>query len=318
MIGSRRGEEVYAAEIGLRRKSGRLRLRRVREAPIYAFLFACAALSVLTTIGIIAVLIEETVNFFGEVSIVEFFTARQWTPLFTEKHFGILPLLSATMLMAAGAMVLAIPLGLAVAIYLSEYAPDSVRGVVKPVLEILAGIPTVVYGYFALQFITPNIIRPIFADAGVFNAASASIAMGIMILPLVSSLSEDAMRAVPQSLREGAYGVGATKFEVATRVVVPGALSGIIASFILAASRAVGETMIVTIAAGQIPNLTWNPLEAMEAMTAYIVQVSLGDTPRGTIEYSTIFVVGLMLFASTLVMNIFAQFLLHRFREVYE
>ncbi|HXG36883.1 MAG TPA: phosphate ABC transporter permease subunit PstC [Dehalococcoidia bacterium] len=292
--------------------------RQVREWPIYAFLFACAAISIITTLAIVIVLIEESVNFFQEVSITEFLTDTEWTPLFTEKHFGVLPLLSATFLMATGAMVVSVPLGLAAAIYLSEYASDGVRAVVKPVLEVLAGIPTVVYGYFALQFITPNIIQPLFPDAGVFNAASASVAMGIMILPLVSSLSEDAMRAVPNSLREGAYAVGANRFEVATRVVVPAALSGIFAAFILGMSRAIGETMIVTIAAGQIPNLTWNPLEAMEAMTAYIVQVSLGDTPRGTLEYSTIFAVGLLLFLSTLVMNIASQWLVHRFREVYE
>jgi len=216
-------------------------------------------------------------------------------------------------------MFLALPLGLAAAIYLSEYAHPNVRRVVKPVLEILAGIPTVVYGYFALQFISPEIIQLLFGrDTSLFNALSASIAMGIMILPLVSSLSEDAMRAVPQALREGAYGLGANKFEVATRIVVPAALSGIVAASILAISRAVGETMIVTIAAGLQPNLSWDPLEGMEAMTAFIVQVSLGDTPRGTLEYSTIFAVGMMLFLSTLVMNVAAQWLLARFREAYE
>jgi phosphate transport system permease protein len=188
---------------------------------------------------------------------------------------------------------------------------------VKPVLEILAGIPTVVYGYFALLFIAPEILRPFGQDTA-FSAASASVAMGIMILPLVASLSEDAMRSVPQSLREGAYGLGATKFEVATRVVVPGAFSGIIAAVILAASRAIGETMIVVIAAGNQPNLSWNPFEAMQAMTAYIVQVSLGDTPRNTIEYSTIFAIGALLFVATLILNIFAQWLLAKFREVYD
>ncbi len=293
-------------------------VRRAREWPIYAFLFACAILSIGTTAGIIYVLLEETVGFFRDVSVLEFFTDTQWTPLFQDQHFGVLPLLSATFLMAAGAMAVAVPLGLGAAIFLSEYSPASVRAVVKPLLEVLAGIPTVVYGYFALKFVTPNIVEPLFPEAQVFNAASASLAMGIMILPMVSSLSEDAMRAVPQSLREGAYGLGANRFEVATRVVVPGALSGIFAAFILAVSRAVGETMIVTIAAGNQPNLSWNPLEAMQAMTAYIVQVSLGDTPAGTIEYRTIFAVAMVLFASTLVMNVAAQWLLHRFREVYE
>ena len=205
------------------------------------------------------------------------------------------------------------------AIYLSEYAHPRVRSVIKPVLEVLAGIPTVVYGYFALHFISPELLQCIFGnDVSIFNAAAASIAMGIMILPLVSSLSEDAMRAVPQALREGAYGLGANRFEVATKVVFPAALSGIIAAVILAASRAVGETMIVAIAAGQLPNLTWNPFEEMAAMTAYIVQVSLGDTPRGDQEYSTIFAVGMLLFLITLVMNIFAQWLLARFREEYD
>jgi phosphate transport system permease protein len=291
----------------------------MREWPIFAFLFLCATISIVTTIGIVVVLFEETYHFFREVSIIEFFTETEWTPLFTEKHFGVLPLLNATLLMSLMAMLLALPLGLMAAIYLSEYAPDAVRSVLKPILEVLAGIPTVVYGYFALQFISPEIIQRLFgSDTSLFNALSASIAMGIMILPLVSSLSEDAMRAVPRSLREGAYGLGANRFEVSTRVVLPAALSGIVAASILAISRAVGETMIVTIAAGQIANLSWNPLEAMAAMTAYIVQVSLGDTPRGTIEYSTIFAIGSLLFLTTLALNVFAQWLLARFREEYE
>ena len=293
--------------------------QRIREVPIYTFLFCCAILSIFTTFGIVFVLFQETYAFFEEVSLIDFLTDTEWTPLFTDKHFGVLPLLNATFLMALGAMLIALPLGLAAAIYLSEYAPDAVRSVVKPILEILAGIPTVVYGYFALQFISPEIVRFFFGqETSQINAMAASIAMGIMILPLVSSLSEDAMRAVPRSLREGGYGLGANRFEVATRVVVPAALSGIVAASILAISRAVGETMIVAIAAGQTPNLSWNPLEAMEAMTAYIVQVSLGDTPRGTIEYSTIFAIGSLLFLCTLVLNIFAQWLLARFREEYE
>jgi len=300
-------------------RSRKRTLRRAKEWPIYAFLFACAAVSIVTTLGIVAVLIEETANFFGEVSVVGFLTGTEWTPLFTEKHFGVLPLMNATLMMALGAMLVAVPLGLLAAIYLSEYAHPRIRSVVKPVLEVLAGIPTVVYGYFALQFISPEIVRFVFGgDTSLFNALSASLAMAIMILPLVSSLSEDAMRSVPQSLREGAYGLGATKFEVATRVVFPGALSGIVAAVILAGSRAVGETMIVTIVGGNQPNLSWNPLEGMQAMSAYIVQVSLGDTPRGTIEYSTIFAVGLMLFVVTLSLNVLAQWLLSRFREAYE
>lgn len=295
-----------------------IRVRRAREAIIYSSLFFCAIVSVFTTFAIVAVLFEETWAFFQDVPILDFLTGTQWTPLFTSKQYGVLPLLSATLLMSFIAMMVAVPLGLAAAIYLSEYAPSSVRAVLKPVLELLAGIPTVVYGYFALTFITPTVLRAIFVDIGPFNALAAGVAMGIMIMPLVSSLSEDAMRAVPNSLREGAFGLGANRFEVATRVVFPGALSGIMAACILAISRAVGETMIVTIAAGQQPNLSWNPLERMQAMTAYIVQVSLGDTPRGTIEYSTIFAVGMLLFVCTLLLNIVAQWLLSRFREVYE
>jgi phosphate transport system permease protein len=294
--------------------------RRLTEAPIYVFLFACATLSIFTTVGIVLVLFEEALHFFADVSIIEFLTSTEWTPLIGEQHFGVLPLLNATIMMALGAMVFAVPLGLLVAIYLSEYAHPRVRGVIKPVLEVLGGIPTVVYGYFALTFITPQILQPLLGSGNVFvfNALSASLAMAVMILPLISSLSEDAMRAVPQALREGAYGLGANRFEVATKVVFPAALSGIVAAVILAASRAVGETMIVTIAAGTQPNLTWNPLEQMEAMTAYIVAVSLGDTPRGTIEYSTIFAVGMLLFIVTLLMNILAQWLLAKFREVYD
>ena len=224
-------------------------LRRAREAPIYAFLFLCAVLSIVTTLGLVIVLFEEAYLFFKEVDIVEFLTGTRWTPLFETKHFGVLPLLNATIMIALGAMLVAIPLGVLAAIYLSEYASPGIRGVIKPVLEVLAGIPTVVYGYFALQFIAPELLAPL-GQRTAFSAASASIAMGIMILPLVASLSEDAMRSVPQSLREGAYGLGANRFEVALKVVVPAALSGIIAAVILAMSRAVGETMIVTLAAG--------------------------------------------------------------------
>jgi phosphate transport system permease protein len=294
-------------------------MRRLREAPIYAFLFLCALISIITTVGIVLVLFEETASFFGEVSVTEFLTGTEWTPLFTEKHFGVLPLLNATLFIAFMAMLVAVPMGLLAAIYLSEYARPSVRRIVKPILEVLAGIPTIVYGYFALTFISPDVLQGLFGGSvNLNNAMSASLAMSVMILPLVSSLSEDAMRSVPQALREGAYGLGANRFEVATRVVFPAALSGIVAACILAASRAVGETMIVAIAAGLQPNLSWNPFEGMATMTAYIVQVSLGETPRGTIEYSTIFAIGMMLFLSTLVLNILAQWLLSRFREEYE
>jgi phosphate transport system permease protein len=280
-------------------------------------LFLCSVASILTTVGIVAVLLYESASFFRHVPVLEFLTGRQWTPLFIDQSFGVLPLLTGSLLVAVGAAMVALPLGLAAAIYLSEYAKDSVRSVLKPILEILAGIPTVVYGFFALTFVTP-IIRSIWPQADVYNALSASIVVGIMIIPMVSSLSEDAMSAVPRSLREGAYALGATKFEVATRTVVPAALSGIIASFILAVSRAIGETMIVTIAAGGQANLTLNPLRSVQTMTAYIAQTATGELAHGSVEYQTIFAVGLTLFAITLVMNIISIFVLRRFREVYE
>ena len=259
----------------------------------------------------------EALKFFGEISFWEFISGTRWTPLFSSKHFGVLALVAGTTLTAVLAMVVALPLGLLSAIYLSEYAPDKVRKPVKPILEVLAGIPTVVYGYFALLFVTP-ILRQISGDISVFNALSASIVMGIMILPMVSSLSEDAMRSVPRTLREGAYALGSTKLEVSTLVVVPAALSGIVSAFILAVSRAIGETMIVTIAAGQNPNFTLNPFVPIETMTAYIVQVSMGDTPAGSIEFETIFAVALLLFAITLAMNLLSQYVVSRFREEYE
>ena len=287
------------------------------ETIVKTLLFLCGIVSIFTTVGIVSVLIFEAALFFQEVSFFEFITSTRWTPLFASKHFGIWPLLTGTMLTSIGAIIVALPLGLLSAIYLSEYAPDLVRQVVKPVLEILAGVPTVVYGFFALLFVTP-ILRGISDDIAVFNAMSASIVMGIMILPMVSSLSEDALRAVPRSLREGAYALGATKVEVALQVVVPAALSGIVAAFILAMSRAIGETMIVTVAAGQNPTFTLNPFVPIETMTAYIVQVSLGDTPTGTLEFKTIFAVGLSLFTLTLGMNLLSQFVVRKFREVYE
>ena len=293
------------------------RRRDIQERVVGGTLFLCAAVSILTTLGIVVVLITESAGFFAEVPIFEFLTGTQWTPLFRPQHFGILPLLSGSVLVAAGAAIIALPVGVATAIYLSEYADDRLRRVLKPALEILAGIPSVVYGYFALTFVTP-LLRGVFPQTNIFNAASASIVMAVMIIPLVASLSEDAMRAVPGALREGAYALGATKFEVATRVVVPAALSGVVASFILAVSRAIGETMAVTIAAGSTPRLTLNPLESIQTMTAYIAQVSLGETPFGSIEYKTIFAVGLTLFAITLLMNVVSVWLLQRYREVYE
>lgn len=304
---------VPVAYLQARRRWRKLLTERIAAA----MLLSGTLVSILTTIGIVTVLLYEAVQFFGEVSIIDFITGTKWTPLFASKHFGVLPLVTGTILVAFGAMIVALPLGLLSAIYLSEYAPNRVRRTVKPVLEVLAGIPTVVYGFFALLFVTP-ILRDISDDVAVFNALSASIVMGVMIMPMVSSLSEDAMRAVPRSLREGAYALGSTRMEVATKVVVPAALSGIVASFILAASRAIGETMIVTIAAGQNPNFTLNPLVPIETMTAYIVQVSLGDTPAGTLEFKTIFAVALGLFVITLAMNMLSQYIVYRFREVYE
>jgi phosphate transport system permease protein len=291
--------------------------RHRNERVIGAVLLLCSAMSILTTVGIVGVLVYESSTFFRQVPLLDFLTGTKWTPMFIDQSFGILPLLTGSLLIAVGAAAVALPIGLAAAIYLSEYASTTVRQILKPVLEVLAGIPTVVYGFFALTFVTP-IIRSIWPQTDVYNGLSASIVVGIMIIPMVSSLSEDAMSAVPRTLREGAYALGATKFEVATRSVVPAALSGIIASFILAISRAIGETMIVTIAAGGQANLTLNPLRSVQTMTAYIAQTATGELAHGSIEYQTIFAVGLALFAITLVMNIISIFVLRRFREVYE
>ncbi len=271
-----------------------------------------------TTVGIVAVLLIEAIPFFGDVSVISFLTGTKWAPLFADKSFGALPLLSATALIAGMALAVAFPLGLLTAIYLSEYAPDVVRSTVKPALEVLAGIPTVVYGFFAISFISPNIVRPLFDSETIFTALAASLAMGIMLIPMVVSLSEDAMRSVPSALREGAYALGANRFQVSVRVVVPAALSGIVAAGLLALARAVGETMIVTIAAGGVPNLSANPLEAMQAMTAYIMEVAMGDTPRGTVEYRSIFAIGMLLFVFTLGLNLVARGFIAKFREVYE
>lgn len=279
-------------------------------------LFLCAAISVLTTIGIVYTLLTETINFFRTIPIGEFLTGTKWSPLIEPKSFGILPLLSGTLLVTLIAIVVAVPIGLASAIYLSEYAPERVRKIVKPVLEVLAGVPTIVYGYFALTFVTP-ILKSIFPGMGVFNALSAGLVIGVMIIPMISSLSEDAMSAVPKSLRHGAYALGATRFEVALKIVVPAAFSGIVSSVVLAFSRAIGETMIVAVAAGSTPNLTINPLESIQTMTAYIVQVSMGDTPHGSIEYGTIYAVGMTLFVITFLLNILALYVARRFREEY-
>ena len=293
------------------------RRRVLVEGTVRTVLFAAAAVSVLTTAGIIFTLLGETFQFFTQISPVEFLTGTRWTPLFVSKHFGVLPLVNGTLAVALVAMLIAVPLGLLAAVFMSEVAAPRLRTFLKPALEILAGIPTVVYGYFALLFVTP-ILREIFPDAGIFNVLSAGIVMGFMILPMMASITEDALQAVPLGLREGSYALGATKLETAAKVIVPAALSGILAAVILSVSRAIGETMIVSIAAGQQPRMGFDLLNSMETMTAYIVQVSLGDTPQGTIEYQTIFAVGTLLFAMTFAMNLLGDWLVRRFREVYE
>ena len=291
--------------------------RRWTEECIRFFLFLCAFVSIITTAGIIWVLLEESYSFFLEVSPFEFLTGTRWTPLIEPRSFGVLPLVCGTTLVVVGAALVSLPLGLASGIYLSEYASDRTRNVLKPTLEVLAGIPTVVYGYFAITFVTPLLMK-VLPQTQVFNAASAALVVGVMILPMVASLCDDACRAVPQSLRNAGYALGATELEVSTQVVLPGALSGVLASFVLALSRAIGETMAVTLAAGATPKLTLNPLESVQTMTAYIVQVSMGDTPTGSISYQTIFAVGALLFVITLIMNLIANRVLNRFREVYE
>lgn len=287
------------------------------EKFIETVLLACGMLSVFTTVGIIGVLLFETIGFFKEVSIIEFLTGKEWTPLFVKKHFGVLPLVAGTALTSAIAISVAGPLGILTAIFLSEYAPTSLRQILKPILEILAGVPTIVYGYFALLFVTP-LLKKLIPDLGGFNALSPGIVMGIMIVPLVSSLSEDAMYAVPRGLRDAAYALGSSRLQTAWQVVVPAAFSGITASFVIAISRAIGETMLVAIAAGQMPNLTFNPLVPIETMTTYIVQISLGDTPTGTLGFRTIFAVGMLLFLSTFALNLIGDFMRQRFRERYE
>ena len=338
--------------LSLRKDESQLASHRARrhfeQSAVLWVLRAAALVSILTTIGIVAVLVSQSVGFFQEqvcvlnegepikpcepgvngtmqhVSVLDFLTGDKWAPLFKPyrdlgKSFGVLPLVTGTFLVAAVAGVVSLGLGIGAAIFLSEYAPESLRRIIKPILEVLAGIPTVVYGYFALLTIGP-VLKAVIGDdhIGTFSALSAGLVMGIMIMPMVTTLSEDAMISVPRSLRDAAYALGATRFEVATKVVVPAALSGIVSSFILAVSRAVGETMIVYLAAGGRPNLTFNPLEAVQAMTAFIVNVALGDTPHGEIEYYTIFVVGLLLFLVTLVMNILGRLVVQRFRQQYE
>ena len=292
------------------------RVRVIKERAIELMLFLAALVSVLTTVGIVYVLVKESVLFFQHVSIVDFLTDTQWTPLFDDAHFGIMVLLSGTLTSSAVALAIAIPLGTVIAIYLSEFAPFSVREVAKPFLELLGGVPTIVYGFFALLVVTP-VLQWFYPELPGFNLLSAGIVMGIMIIPYVSSISEDAMRAVPMNLREGSYAMGATRFQTATKVVVPAAFSGIASAYILGISRAVGETMIVAVAAGMQPNLTFNPLEPAATITAYIVQVALGDLPHGSIGYQTIFAAGLTLMLFTLACNVAGHLLRRRFREAY-
>jgi len=298
-------------------------MRMIRESGWGSVFFLCAFLSVITTIGIVLVLLYEAVDFFSDVSIVEFFTSRRWSPAIRPIEFGVLPLISGTLVFTAMTALFALPLGMLAAIYLSEYASERMRNAVKPALEILAGIPTVVYGYFALVYITP-LLRHIFPDISTFNVLSASIVVAIMIIPTVASISEDAMRAVPVKLRQAAYGLGVTKFQVTTTVVVPAALSGIVSSFILGLSRAIGETMAVTIAAGNLARIV-DPTKLGEAilgpiqtMTAAMVEIGISDVTGTSVTYKSLFAVGLTLFFMTLALNIFSQFIKNRYREKYQ
>ena len=305
---------VTGAQPTLRLRAPR---RRWGEEAIKAVLALCAVVSVLTTVGIVVALLEPAIEFFTEISPVEFFTGTTWAPLFEPGSFGVSPLLVGTLSVTFWACLVAMPLGLGVAIYLSEYARPSVRNVLKPMLEILAGIPTVVFGYFALTFVTP-LLRDLGLDVEIFNVLSAGLVIGVMLIPTVASLSEDAMAAVPNDLRAGAFALGSSKLQVSTRIVVPAAISGIVASYVLAISRAIGETMIVLIAAGQLAQLSFNPLVSVETMTAFIAATGNGDVPTGSIEYKTIFAVGLTLFVATLAMNVVSIRLVRKYREVYE
>ena len=293
--------------------------RRVGEDVIKALLLLAALLSVLTTTGIVISLLTETLTFFGSVSFGDFLVGTDWSPVIKPKSFGVLPLVTGTFLVTGIALVVAVPLGLGSAIYLSEYASPRVRKTLKPALELLAGVPTIVFGYFALTFFTPSILKD-FAqlDVGVFNVLSASIIMGFMVIPTIASVSEDAMSAVPQSLREGSFGLGATRLQTSLRVVFPAALSGIVASVVLGASRAVGETMIVLVAAGQIAQITADPREPDFTMTSYIASVAKGDLATGSIQYKTVFAVGMLLFVITLILNAFSIRFVRKYRQVYE
>jgi phosphate transport system permease protein len=290
--------------------------RNIKERIIEMILFLAALVSVATTLGIVFILFYESLAFFRHVPLVDFFTDTMWTPLFSEPRYGIAPLVMGTLVTSAVALCVAIPVGTTIAIYLSEFAPFSIREVAKPFLELLGGVPTIVYGYFALVFVTP-LLQKVFPSLPGFNMLSAGLVMGVMIIPYISSVAEDAMRAVPMALREGSYAMGATRFQTATRVVTPAAISGIAAAYILGISRAVGETMIVAVAAGMQPNFTINPAEPASTITAYIVQVALGDLPHGSVGYQSIFAAGLMLFFLTLVFNILGHWLRKKYREAY-
>lgn len=307
---------VTGERVSLQPSEAFLRRRRLVDRGVRWLLFAAASLSVFVTAAIVYILVSESVVFFANVSIVEFLTSTSWTPLFTNANYGIWPLLTATMVVAGIALLVAIPAGTLLAVYLSEYADSRVREVIKPFLELLEGVPTVVYGYFALLFVTP-LLQTFIPGLSGFNMLAPGLVMGVMILPYVTSVSEDAMRAVPNELREGAYGLGFTRWQTARKVVIPGAFSGITAAYILGMSRAVGETMVVAIAAGQNPKFTLDPTEGAATITAYIVQVSLGDLPHGSIGYQTIFAAGLTLFVITLGFNVLGFYLRRRFREVY-
>jgi phosphate transport system permease protein len=312
---------VAATDLTAGAQPGPVRLRaegrRWGELVVKILLGLCALVSVATTVGIIIALVVPTVEFFNEVSILDFFSGDRWAPLFSPASYGVQPLLVGTLVVTFWACVVCLPCGLGAAIYMSEYASPRVRGILKPALETLAGIPTVVLGFFALTFLTPN-LQDLGLDVGVFNVLAAGIAVGILLIPVVASISEDAMAAVPQELRDGAYGLGATRLQVSTRIVVPAAISGIVASFVLAISRAVGETMIVLIAAGGIAQIAFDPREQAQTMTAFIGATGIGDVATGSIEYKTIFAVGLTLFVITFVMNMVAIRLVRKYRQIYE
>jgi phosphate transport system permease protein len=297
------------------RRSHRLRVKI--EGKVIGFLVGSAAfITILVTISIVWNLAQQSLGFFSEISIIEFFSSTRWSPILIPREFGIAPLVAGTFLVMIISSFVAVPIGLAVAIFLAEYAPNNIRKILRPMLEVLAGIPTIVYGYFALTFVTP-LLKLVFDDMIIFNALSAGLVMGIMIIPFVSSLTEDALISVPNSLRQASYALGATKFETSIKIVVPAALSGIVAAFILGLSRAIGETMLVTIAAGATPNLTFNPIESIQTMTAYIVQLALGEAAHGSVEYQSIYAVGILLFIITFAMNTLGHWVVRRWRNVY-